>query len=66
VAPDELRVEDGTAEAVGALAHSLSIPLHHIAEVEPSLEDAYLALTGASVEYHGGPPAVSTTMEAAR
>jgi ABC-2 type transport system ATP-binding protein len=66
VESDELRVADSTAEDVGALAHSVSIPLHHIAEVEQSLEDAYLALTGASVEYHGRSPEASTTTEAAR
>ena len=49
----ELQVDDGTAEAVGELANSFSIPLHHLSEVQQSLEDAYLELTGASVEFHG-------------
>jgi ABC-2 type transport system ATP-binding protein len=47
----ELHVEDATAEAVGELANAASIPLHHLSEVAQSLEDAYLALTGESVEY---------------
>jgi ABC-2 type transport system ATP-binding protein len=49
----ELQVDDGTAEDVGELANSCSIPLHHLSEVQQSLEDAYLELTGASVEFHG-------------
>ncbi len=53
VGPDELRVEDSTAEDVGHLAHSLNLPLRHLSEVEQSLEDAYLELTGSSVEFHG-------------
>ncbi|MGY1801853.1 ABC transporter ATP-binding protein [Blastococcus sp. SYSU D00922] len=54
VDPHELRVEDSTAEAVGELANSASIPLHHLSDVAQSLEAAYLALTGASVEFAGG------------
>ena len=53
VGPDELRVGDSTAEDVGRLAHSLHLPLHHLSEVEQSLEDAYLELTGSSVEFRG-------------
>ena len=49
----ELTVDDGTAEDVGELANSFSIPLHHLSEVQQSLEHAYLELTGASVEFHG-------------
>jgi ABC-2 type transport system ATP-binding protein len=51
----ELQVDDGTAEDVGELANSFSIPLHHLSEVQQSLEHAYLELTGASVEFHGRP-----------
>jgi ABC-2 type transport system ATP-binding protein len=40
---------------VGELANSFSIPLHHLSEVQQSLEHAYLELTGASVEFHGRP-----------
>jgi ABC-2 type transport system ATP-binding protein len=49
----ELLVEKSTAEEVGGIAHSLNVPLHHLSEVRHSLEDAYLELTGDSVEYHG-------------
>ena len=51
----ELTVDDGTAEDVGELANSYSIPLHHLSEVQHSLEHAYLELTVASVEFHGRP-----------
>ncbi|MDQ2587834.1 ABC transporter ATP-binding protein [Saccharothrix yanglingensis] len=55
----ELRVEGSTAEQVGELVHSLHIPLHHLSEVRNTLEDAYVELTGSSVEYHGGRAATS-------
>jgi ABC-2 type transport system ATP-binding protein len=51
----ELTVDDGTAEDVGELANTFSIPLHHLSEVQQSLEHAYLELTGTSVEFHGRP-----------
>ncbi|WP_369134338.1 ABC transporter ATP-binding protein [Modestobacter sp. I12A-02662] len=64
---DELQVEDATAELVGDLANAAHIPLRHLSEVAQSLEDAYLALTGTSVEYHGGrDEPVLTTTEGAR
>jgi ABC-2 type transport system ATP-binding protein len=50
----ELEVTGATAEQVGELAHALQIPVHHVADVEVSLEDAYLALTTGSVQFHGG------------
>lgn len=56
----ELRVDGGTAEEVGALAHSLNVPLHHLSEVRQSLEDAYLELTDSSVEHHGREPVLTT------
>jgi len=49
----ELQVEDSTAEEVGNLAHALRIPLHHLSDVEQSLEQAFIELTSNSVEYHG-------------
>jgi len=64
---DELQVEDSTAEEVGALAHAANLPLHHIAEVEQSLEEAYLELTGDGVKHHGRRPEdARTPTEAAR
>jgi ABC-2 type transport system ATP-binding protein len=62
---DELQVEDGTAHDVGEIATALRIPLHHLSEVAQSLEDAYLALTGSSVQFSGSDPVTETT-EAAR
>ena len=49
----ELQVEGTTAEDVGELAHHLRIPLHHLSDVQQSLEQAFLELTGDSVDYHG-------------
>jgi ABC-2 type transport system ATP-binding protein len=40
-----------TAAAIGDLAASLGIPVHELTSRSGSLEDAYLALTGDSVEY---------------
>jgi ABC-2 type transport system ATP-binding protein len=50
----ELLVRGSTEQAVGELAAAHGIPLHHLSEAAQSLEDAYLRLTGDSVEYHGG------------
>ncbi len=49
----ELQVEGSTSKRVGELAHACGIPLHHLSDVEQSLEDAYLELTGSSVEFRG-------------
>jgi ABC-2 type transport system ATP-binding protein len=51
--PEELEVAGLTASDVGELAHAHGVPVHHLADVEQSLEDAYLTLTGESVEHHG-------------
>jgi ABC-2 type transport system ATP-binding protein len=50
---DELEVEGRTAADVGEFANACDIPLHHLSEVQQSLEQAYLELTGDSVEHHG-------------
>lgn len=55
-APGELEVTGLTATAVGDLAHAAGVPVHHLAEVEQSLEHAYLSLTEDSVDYHGQTP----------
>ncbi|MEU4427636.1 ABC transporter ATP-binding protein [Actinoplanes sp. NPDC024001] len=52
-APGELEVTGLSATEVGDLAHELGAPVHHLAEVEQSLEHAYLSLTEGSVDYHG-------------
>ncbi|TPG13857.1 ATP-binding cassette domain-containing protein [Pedococcus bigeumensis] len=53
---DELEVTGMPAAEVGNLAHATGIPLHHLAEVEQSLEHAYLSLTEDAVDYHGVTP----------
>jgi ABC-2 type transport system ATP-binding protein len=54
--PGELEVGGLLASEVGDLAHAHGIPLHHLAEVEQSLEDAYLSLTEGEVEHQGQVP----------
>ena len=54
--PGELEVSGLRATEIGDLAHTLGVPVHHLAEVEQSLEHAYLSLTEESVEYHGHAP----------
>ncbi len=49
----ELEIADRTAEEVGELAHRWGLPLHHLSDVERSLEQAFLELTGDSVEFRG-------------
>lgn len=47
----EIEVTGLVAEEIGEIAHHAGAPIHHLAEVEQSLEQAYLSLTGESVEY---------------
>ena len=56
VDPGELEVTGLAASDVGDLAHAAGVPLHHLAEVEQSLEDAYLSLTEESLDYRGHTP----------
>jgi ABC-2 type transport system ATP-binding protein len=52
-APGELEVLGVAPAEIGDLAHALGVPVHHLAEVEHSLEQAYLTLTEDAVEHHG-------------
>jgi ABC-2 type transport system ATP-binding protein len=52
----ELQVEGCPPEAVGDAAFRLGLPVHHLAEVDQSLESAYLELTAGEVQYHGHTP----------
>ncbi|WP_370615473.1 ABC transporter ATP-binding protein [Mumia sp. Pv 4-285] len=61
--PGELVVTGMTATEVGDIAHALRFPLYHLAEIEQSLEHAYLALTADSVEYAVGGPSTSAEGE---
>ena len=54
--PDELEVTGLAATDVGELAHANGLPVHHLADVEQSLEHAYLSLTEDSVEHRGHAP----------
>lgn len=60
--PEEMEVEGLAAADVGDAARGLGLALHHLSDVEQSLEHAYLALTADDVEYHGTPghPATRT------
>lgn len=53
IGPDQLEVEGITAEEVGDRARALGITVHHLSDVEQSLEDAYLHLTTDEVEFGG-------------
>ena len=64
-APGELEVTGLAATEIGDLAHAHDVPVHHLAEVEQSLEHAYLSLTEDSVDYHGR-PAEPVVQEVAR
>jgi ABC-2 type transport system ATP-binding protein len=50
---DAVEVQASRVE-VGDLAHALALPVHELSEVGQSLEDAFVELTGSSVEFHGG------------
>jgi ABC-2 type transport system ATP-binding protein len=48
-----LQVTGRTAAEIGDLAAENGLTLHELVEQRASLEDAFLKLTGDSVEYHG-------------
>jgi ABC-2 type transport system ATP-binding protein len=50
--PGTLEVSGRTAAEIGDSAAGAGVPLHELASVEGSLEDAYLQLTADQVEYH--------------
>jgi ABC-2 type transport system ATP-binding protein len=63
---DALEVQASRVD-VGDLAHALGLPVHELSEVGQSLEDAFVELTGSSVEFHGGTQEFATaTAEATR
>jgi ABC-2 type transport system ATP-binding protein len=53
--PGALEVSGRTAAEIGDSAAEAGVPLHELASVEGSLEDAYLQLTADQVEYHSAP-----------
>ena len=50
--PQWLEVTGSTAQAIGEAAAAAQLVLHELTPVAGSLEDAYMALTQDSVEYH--------------
>ncbi|MGY1745109.1 ABC transporter ATP-binding protein [Blastococcus sp. SYSU D00695] len=52
---DALRVQGADTAAVGDLAAAHRLPLHELTLVQSSLEDAFMSLTAASVEYGAAP-----------
>ncbi len=53
IGADELEIEGSTAVEIGDRAKALGIAVHHLSDVERSLEHAYLRLTEDDIEYHG-------------
>jgi ABC-2 type transport system ATP-binding protein len=51
-APQWLEVTGSTAQKIGEVAAAAQLVLHELTPVNASLEDAYMALTQESVEYH--------------
>jgi len=73
--PDVLHVNGWTAAQVGDLAATAGLALHELVEERASLEEAFMELTGDSVQYHGhtghdgdaaGLPVGAATTEVAR
>ena len=55
----EAHVAGSSAVEIGDLAHAWGVPLHHLSDVEQSLEQAFLELTSDSVEFQGTPAEVA-------
>ncbi|MGI5168789.1 ATP-binding cassette domain-containing protein [Spirillospora sp. CA-253888] len=55
-ADDALRVFGTGPAPIGELAAANGVALHELALVQPSLEEAFMQLTGDTVEYHAGIP----------
>ena len=49
--PHEIMISGGAVETVGDLAYDAGLKLHELRVVEASLEQAYMEMTAASVEY---------------
>ncbi|WP_242910462.1 ABC transporter ATP-binding protein [Actinomadura terrae] len=61
VADGELLVTGLPLEEVGLAAHAIGAPVLELTEVKASLEEAYMELTGTSVEYGATTPRAETT-----
>jgi ABC-2 type transport system ATP-binding protein len=60
-----LEIHGMTSERIGALAAQEGLVLHELTPQRASLEDAFMALTGESVEYHGAASPPPTPLERA-
>ena len=58
---DVLEVTGSTTAQVAAVAATAAIPLHELASVQVSLEEAYLQLTGGEVEYRSSTSGTAPT-----
>ena len=58
--PDLIEVQGIDAEEIGLAAHVSGIVLYELAPRQASLEDAFMELTGESIEYRAGDGAVAT------
>ena len=56
-----LLVSDLPANRVGELAHAADVVLHELFNQQASLEEAFIALTSDSVEFHGHSPVSHAT-----
>jgi len=58
-----LQVRGMTADAVGDIAFEQGIRLHELTTTHASLEEAFMALTADSVEFHAGVPSGAASIE---
>jgi ABC-2 type transport system ATP-binding protein len=58
----ELMVSGLTAERIGDLAFENAVRLHELAAAQASLEQAFMELTGAAVEFRAAEPQTATTI----
>ena len=65
IGPDQVEIHGLEAEEIGQAAHVSGIVLHELAPRQASLEDAFMELTGESVEYRAGEGHPLETAEAA-
>jgi ABC-2 type transport system ATP-binding protein len=59
--PDLIEVQGLDAEEIGLAAHVSGVVLYELAPRQASLEDAFMELTGESIEYRAGNGAVAAT-----
>ncbi|TDD59934.1 ATP-binding cassette domain-containing protein [Actinomadura rubrisoli] len=56
IGEQELRVTGTPLERIGLISHEIGVPLYELSAQEASLEEAYMELTGTSVEYAAPAP----------